>query len=124
MLKRLRKAGIKCGVGTDLILHWYRYMPGPYIRELKNFVEAGWSVPEALVAATKTNAEILDMDDRLGTLQPGKLADVLVVGGRPDENLDDLGKVDLVIRDGYRVVEGGHVTIPRHEAQKMKSAGP
>jgi len=36
MLKRLRKAGIKCGVGTDLILHWYRYMPGPYIRELKN----------------------------------------------------------------------------------------
>jgi imidazolonepropionase-like amidohydrolase len=124
MLKRLRKAGIKCGVGTDLILHWYRYMPGPYIRELKNFVEAGWSVPEALVAATKTNAEILDMDDRLGTLQPGKLADVLVVGGRPDENLDDLGKVDLVIRDGYRVVEGGHVTIPRHEVQKMKSAGP
>ena len=124
MLKRLRKAGIKCGVGTDLILHWYRYMPGPYIRELKNFVEAGWSVPEALVAATKTNAEILDMDDRLGTLQAGKLADVLVVGGRPDENLDDLGKVDLVIRDGYRVVEGGHVTIPRHEAQKMKSAVP
>ncbi len=32
MLKRLRKAGIKCGIGTDLILHWYRYMPGPYIR--------------------------------------------------------------------------------------------
>ncbi len=123
MLKRLRKAGIKCGVGTDLILHWYRYMPGPYIRELKNLVEAGWSVPEALVAATKTNAEILDMDDRLGTLQPGKLADVLVVDGRPDENLDDLAKVDLVIRDGYRVVEGGHLGVPRHTAEKAwKSA--
>jgi imidazolonepropionase-like amidohydrolase len=124
MLKRLRKAGIKCGVGTDLILHWYRYMPGPYIRELKNFVEAGWSVPEALVAATKTNSEILDMDDRLGTLQAGKLADVLVVDGKPDENLDDLAKVDLVIRDGYKVVEGGHVTIPRHQAQKMKVPAP
>ena len=123
MLKRLRKAGIKCGVGTDLILHWYRYMPGPYIRELKNFVDAGWSVPEALVAATKTNAEILDMDDRLGTLQVGKLADVLVVDGRPDENLDDLAKVDLVIRDGYRVVERGHVAVPRHTAEKAwKSA--
>src|SRR6266478_5082846 len=120
MLKRLRKAGIKCGIGTDLILHWYRYMPGAYIRELKNFVEAGWSVPEALVAATKTNSEILDMDDRLGTLQAGKLADVLVVDGKPDENLDDLAKVDLVIRDGYKVVEGGRVTIPRHQAQKMK----
>ena len=123
MLKRLRKAGIKCGVGTDLILHWYRYMPGPYIRELKNFVDAGWSVPEALVAATKTNSEILDMDDRLGTLQAGKLADVLVVNGKPDENLDDLAKVELVVRDGYQVVVGGHVAIPRHSAEKAwKSA--
>ena len=123
MLRRLRRAGVKCGVGTDLILHWYRYMPGPYIRELKNFVEAGWSVPEALVAATKTNAEILDMDDRLGTLQAGKLADVLVVNGKPDENLDDLAKVDMVIRDGYEVVLGGHVAIPRHIAEKpWKSA--
>jgi len=114
MLKKLRRAGIKCGVGTDLILHWYRYLPGPYIRELKNFVSAGWSVPEALLAATKTNSEILDMDDRLGTLEPGKLADVLVVSGRPDENLDELAKVDLVIRDGYTVVEAGKATMPRH----------
>jgi len=122
MLKRMKKAGIKCGVGTDLILHWYRYMPGPYIRELKNFVGAGWSVPEALIAATKTNSEILDMDDRLGTLQPGKLADVLVVNGRPDENLDDLAKVELVIRDGYQVVQGGHATLPRHTVVPMKTA--
>jgi imidazolonepropionase-like amidohydrolase len=114
MLRRLKRAGIKCGVGTDLILHWYRYLPGPYIRELKNFVAAGWSVPEALVAATKTNAQILDMDDRLGTLEPGKLADVLVVDGKPDENLDDLAKVDIVIRNGFTVVQGGKLAIPRH----------
>ena len=114
MLRRLKRAGIKCGVGTDLILHWYRYLPGPYIRELKNFVAAGWSVPEALVAGTKTNSEILDMNDRLGTLEPGKLADVIVVDGRPDVNLDDLAKTDMVIRDGYTVVQGGKVAIPRH----------
>jgi len=122
MLKRLHRAGVKCGIGTDLILHWYRYMPGPYIRELKNFVEAGWSVPEALVAATKTNAEILDMDDRLGTLQPGKLADVLVVDGKPDENLDDLAKVNIVIRDGFRVVEGGRLAVARHVVEKSGKA--
>ena len=81
---------------------------------MKNFVAAGWSVPEALVAATKTNAEILDMDDRLGTLVPGRLADVLVVDGRPDENLDQLTRVDFVIRDGDTVVAGGKATIPRH----------
>ncbi|HKW63115.1 MAG TPA: amidohydrolase family protein [Candidatus Acidoferrum sp.] len=114
MLRRLKRAGIKCGVGTDLILHWYRYLPGPYIRELKNFVAAGWTIPEALMTATKTNSEILDMDDRLGTLEAGKLADVLVVDGRPDENLDDLAKVDLVIRNGFTIVQGGKIAIPRH----------
>lgn len=122
MLKRLRRAGVKCGVGTDLILHWFRYLPAPYIIELKSFVAAGWSVPEALVAATRTNAEILDMDDRLGTLEAGKLADVLVVEGKPDENLDDLAKVSLVIRDGYVVVQAGQVVTPRHPAVAMKAA--
>jgi len=39
---------------------------------------------------------------------------VLVVDGRPDENLDDLAKVDLVIRNGFTVVQGGKVAIPRH----------
>ena len=111
-------------MGTDLILQWYRYLPGPYSRELKNFVAAGWSVPEALVAATRTNAEILDMDDRLGTLAPGKLADVLVVNGRPDENLDELAKVDLVIRDGYTVVEAGKVTAPRHTVAPEPKKAP
>jgi imidazolonepropionase-like amidohydrolase len=122
MLKRLKKAGVKCGVGTDLILHWYRYLPGPYIQELKNFVAAGWSPAEALVAATKTNSEILDMDDRLGTLAAGKLADLLIVSGKPDENLDDLRNVDLVIRDGYSVVEGGRAVMPRHTVEPMKVA--
>ena len=122
MLKRLRRAGVKCGVGTDLILHWYRYLPAAYTAELKNFVAAGWSVPEALVAATKTNAEILDMDDRLGTLEPGKLADVLVVEGKPDENLEDLARVETVIRDGYVAVQGGRVMTPRHVVAGMKGA--
>ena len=64
------------------------------------------------------------MDDRLGTLAPGKLADVLVVAGRPDENLDELSKVDLVIRDGYTVVEAGKVTIPRHAPAPTPRKGP
>src|SRR5438093_1915093 len=120
MLKRLRKAGIKCGIGTDLILHWYRYMPWPYITELKQVVAVGGTASDALMAATKTNSEILDMDDRLGTLQPGKLADVLVVAGRPDVNLDDLAKVDLVIRDGYIELQGGQTVIGRHTPVPMK----
>lgn len=114
VLRRMKRAGIKMGVGTDLVIDWYRYLPLPYITELKSFVEAGYTIPEALVAATKTNAEILDMADKLGTLEAGKLADVTVIDGRPDQDLDDLAKVDLVVRDGYLVVKDGEVVIPRH----------
>ncbi|MBL8983773.1 MAG: amidohydrolase family protein [Gemmatimonadetes bacterium] len=115
VLRRMKAAGIKMGIGTDLIVDWFRSLPHPYINELKYFTQVGYSVPEALVAATRTNAELLDMDDKLGTLEAGKLADVLVVNGRPDESLDDLARVELVIRDGWVVVEGGRVVVPRHQ---------
>lgn len=115
VLRRMRKAGVKLGVGTDLVVHWFRFLPTPYINELKYFQMVGYSPAEALVAATKTNAEMLDMDDKLGTLAPGKLADVLVVNGRPDENLDDLAKVNLVVRDGWVVVRDGAAVLERHK---------
>ncbi|MFN8572368.1 MAG: amidohydrolase family protein [Gemmatimonadaceae bacterium] len=122
MLVRMKRAGIKMGIGTDLVVGWYRALPGAYITELRSFVQAGYTVPEALVAATKTSAELLDMGDKLGTLEPGKLADVLVVDGRPDATLDDLGKVDVVIRDGNVVVRGGAVVLPRHTEEKPPSS--
>lgn len=114
VLKRMKDAGIVMGIGTDLVAHWFRYLPWPYVEELRNFVSVGYTVPQVLSIATKTNAKLLDMDDKLGTLEPGKLADVLVVDGQPDANLDDLTKVSLVIRDGIVVIQNGQVSIPRH----------
>ena len=113
VFRRLKRAGVTLGIGTDLISDWYRRLPGPYITELKNFVSVGFSIPEVLTIATRTNAQLLDMDDKLGTLEPGKLADVLVVRGTPDTNLDDLTKVEWVIRDGEVVVQGGTAVMPR-----------
>lgn len=113
MLRRLRRAGVTLAVGTDLVSDWFRRMPQPYIAELKHFVEVGFTVPEALVAATKTNAQLLDMGDKLGTIEPGKLADVLVVDGMPDRTLDDLAKVAWVIRDGEVVVQDGTALMPK-----------
>ena len=115
VLRRMKGAGIKMGIGTDLVMDWFRFLPSAYITELEWFVKGGYTNLEVLAAATKDNAEILGMDDKLGTLEPGKLADVLVVEGQPDENLRDLANVNLVIRDGYIVVEHGRVFIPRHE---------
>lgn len=114
MLRRLREAGVKIGVGTDLVTNWFRFLPASYIRELEMYVEAGYTATDALLAATRVSAELLAMGDKLGTLQVGKLADVLVVEGRPDVNLRDLENVRYVIRDGEVVVEDGHVVIPRH----------
>lgn len=119
VLKRMKAAGIKLGIGTDLVTDWYRYLPEPYITEMKQFVKAGYSVPQVLSIATKTNAEMLDMGSRLGTLETGKLADVTVINGQPDVNLDDTAKVDLVIRNGSVVVRHGQINVPRHMAKPM-----
>lgn len=114
LLQKMRGAGIKLGVATDLVSDWFLRLPAPYIAELTNFVRAGFSLPEALVNATKINAELLDMDDKLGTLQAGKLADILVVNGTPDQKLEDLTKVEWVIRDGEVIVEHGQPHQLRH----------
>jgi imidazolonepropionase-like amidohydrolase len=114
MLRRLRSAGIKLGVATDLVSDWFLRLPAPYIAELGNFVRAGFSIPEVLREATSVNAELLDMNDKLGTLEPGKLADVLVVNGQPEQRLEDLAKVEWVIRDGEVIVQHGQPFQLRH----------
>jgi len=117
MLSKLRSAGVKLGVGTDLVADWYRYLPEPYLVELEQFMAVGYDAAEALVAATRTSAEILDMGHRLGTIEAGKLADVVVVAGRPDETIRDLANVELVVRDGKIVVRGGRLAVERHQPQ-------
>jgi imidazolonepropionase-like amidohydrolase len=119
MLRRMKRAEVVMGIGTDLIGDWDETFPWCYITELQQFVAAGFTIPEVLCLATKTNAEILDMDDKLGTLEVGNLADVLVVDGRPDEELDDLAKVDLVIRDGHVVVRDGQALLPPRRHKPM-----
>ena len=116
---KLKQAGIPLGIGTDLIGNDYQSLPAPYISELKQFVKLGYTSSEVLSIATRDNARLLDMGDRLGSLETGKLADVLVVAGQPDTNLDDLANVKIVIRDGYTQVENGRLFLPRHVASPM-----
>ncbi|MBY8826181.1 amidohydrolase family protein [Sphingomonas colocasiae] len=114
MLRKMRKAGIKLGVGTDLITNWIDYMPNAYIEELKGFVKVGYSNSEALVAATKTNAEILRMADRLGTIEPGKLADIIVIDGNPDQDLDALARVTTAFVNGRLMLRDGRLFMAQH----------
>jgi imidazolonepropionase-like amidohydrolase len=124
VFKKMKAAGILMGVGTDTIGGAHRQIPINYIAELKWFVKGGYTIPEALKAATITSAKLLDMDDKLGSLASGKLADVIVVDGRPDENLDDLQKIDIVIKDGQMVVRSGQVVIPRHVPVPLPKPAP
>jgi imidazolonepropionase-like amidohydrolase len=116
--KRLDSAGVKIGIGTDLVVDWFHYLPDAYVQELRNYQSLGHTAAQALLEATKINAEILGMSDRLGTIEVGKLADVIVVGGRPDERVDDLSKLDVVIVNGRIVVENGHVVYAPHVQEK------
>ncbi len=118
MARKLKAAGVTLGVGTDLVADWFKYLPDAYIQELRNFGTLGYSASQALVTATKTNSEILGMGDRLGTIAVGKLADIIIVDGKPDENVEDLKKLDTVLVNGRVMVRGGALSIPRHEQGK------
>ena len=97
--KRLREAfesGVKIGVGTD-------YIGFPVIegaREFALLVEAGLTPMQAIQAGTRVNAELLGWEDRIGTIEPGKLADLIAVRGNPLEDLSELQRVSFVMSGG------------------------
>ena len=109
MLRKLKDAGILIGVGLDAIVENFRDLPHSYVWELEAYLESGFTPAEALVAATRDSARILGMDDKLGTIEPGKLADILIVEGDPLTNLGALSNVAEVFRDGHWVVRNGEV---------------
>jgi len=69
-------------------------------REMSALVDSGMTPIQVISAATKTNAEILDRFDELGSIEPGKLADIIIVDGDPLRNIEALDYVDVVIKDG------------------------
>ena len=99
-LKRALAAGVKIGAGTD---RTGRYGKDPFAdlaHELEVMHELGLSPMQAIQSATGVAAEIMGWQDRLGTIRPGLLADILVVDGDPLEDLGVLSKVALVIKGG------------------------
>ena len=120
MAAKLRRAGVKMGIGLDVVaLAGTGYLPGSYIDELESFNRIGFTKAEALVAATKTGAEIMRMGDRLGTIEPGKLADIIVVDGNPDEDFAALRKVKTAFVNGRLMLQDGRIYKPAHEEVPM-----
>ncbi|WP_168204229.1 amidohydrolase family protein [Aliikangiella coralliicola] len=72
--------------------------------ELELLVDAGLTPLEAITTATKNAAKLMKEDDKWGTLEPGKRADIILVDGRPDKNISDTRNIKLVMVRG-RVIE-------------------
>jgi imidazolonepropionase-like amidohydrolase len=98
-ISKAHQAGVKIAMGTDSAVTPH----GQNLRELGLMVSIGMSPMEAIVASTSIAAACLGWDDRLGTLESGKLADLILVKDDPLKNIRSLENVDnifLVMKDG------------------------
>lgn len=103
VVRAAHRARVPIGVGTDIPFETDRRYPEDYYTELKLLKQAGLSDADVLAAATRVGAQILKLGDRLGTIEPGKLADLVIVGADPLANIDNLRQVRHVIADGRLV---------------------
>jgi imidazolonepropionase-like amidohydrolase len=94
MVKKLYDSGITIVAGTDLGKGYSLH------RELEIYNQAGIPTPEVLRMATLTAAQIMKRDSELGSIAPGKLADLILVNGDPTANISDIRKIDTVIKGG------------------------
>ena len=95
--RRAMKAGVKIAFGTDAGGFDWKVNPA---KEFSSMVKFGMTPAQAIRSATVTAAELLGMKDSLGTLEEGKLADIVAVPGDPLADASLMEKVDFVMKDG------------------------
>jgi imidazolonepropionase-like amidohydrolase len=103
--QRMRSAGVKIAMGTDTTVDPEM---GENARELELYVQLGMSPMEALKTATRNAAEALGMLPEVGTVENGKLADLLAVEGDPSQDvhvLQDRERIKLVMKEGEAYVD-------------------
>jgi imidazolonepropionase-like amidohydrolase len=99
--RRAVEAGVKVAMGTDagVVPH------GSNLEELQLMADGGMSPEDVLVATTQTAAELMGLSRELGTIEPGKRADLVLVAGDPFDFADLAGRIERVYQDG-RLVAG------------------
>ena len=101
---RLIEMGAKVITGSDS--SWSSYKLGNTAYETECLVMAGFSPMQGVLSVTSEAAKALDVDDIVGTLEPGKEADVVVVDGDPTQDITHLWNVAEVFKAGERVDRG------------------
>jgi imidazolonepropionase-like amidohydrolase len=101
----MHQAGIKVAMGTDM---GPEPEMGSNARELELYVKLGMTPMEAIMTATKNAAEALWLDKEVGTIEPGKLADVLAIDGDPSQDITVLNskeRIKMVMKEGEAHVD-------------------
>jgi imidazolonepropionase-like amidohydrolase len=94
--KKAFEAGVKIGLGTDAAV----YPHGLNAHELAVYVSLGMSPLQAIQTATVNDADLLGWSDKIGTLEPGKWADIIAVDGDPLQDITVLQHVKFVMKGG------------------------
>lgn len=120
-MREMHRRGIRVLPGGDYGFAWTPH--GTYARDLEHFVELlGFTPMEAILSATALGGEIMQMPDELGKVQPGYLADLILVDGDPLADItifQDPSKVHAVMKDGVFHKEP---SIPREETVAVPGA--
>ena len=96
--RKALKAGVKiaCGADTSPVADYT-------LSEIEHLNKAGMTEMETLVAATRTSADLCGVVNQLGTMEKGKLADLIVLSANPLENISNVRKLKMVFKGGNLV---------------------
>ena len=95
-VKKAMAKGVRIGMGTDAAV----YPHGRNTEEFHHLADLGMSPIDALRAGTSVDAELLGLQNRIGTLEPGKLADVIAMPGDPAGSIRQTERVFFVMKEG------------------------
>jgi imidazolonepropionase-like amidohydrolase len=100
--ERLKNAGVRLVLGSDAAGDSNRWIGLTAHMELENFVAAGFTPGEAIVAATRTAAEVLRLN-QLGTVATGKSADFIVLDANPLDDIANTKRIAKVYLRGHEI---------------------
>ena len=107
LVRKFVLAGGKLEVGTDA--SGGLEIPGlNVLQEMQLLVDAGLTPMQALQSATSIPAEAIGVSDQVGTIQPGRFADIVVLDANPLENMNNIHKISMVFQNGERIEPGYH----------------
>src|SRR5436190_8666086 len=115
MFRNAVKMGIKVSFGTDAAV----FPHGQNAKEFKLMTDLGMPPIDALKSATVTDAELLGISQKLGTLEKGKLADVIAMPGDPTQDITATERVSFVMKEG-KIIRNGPPTAPGASTAEQK----